>query len=556
MKPKLLKNFLIASLVFSVSLLLRLPYFAKYPLFRSDELYENLWSYLIASEGFFPLTNTVPFIGALYNYLVAIFYMFLHSSWGFRLLAVLAGSITPVILYFVAYNITGSRVIGLLSSIILASTPPHVLVASHVAWSASLSPLFLTLSLYALWKSFKTKSKFWWVIAGITVGLTVQTHPSTIASYAGLALAALYALKARRVIGVISLGSIWCFIAGFLLGYINMVLYNILHPLHSVFFVFQAKWTGLSSGFTVFEYFRRLWFIVLEYFTMFPSGIPVITLPYHAKQPLFYVFLSSFIALTVLATVKSRVGRALAIYIATTLCVLAIGTRGAMTFNIFGFAWGPHYLQQLTPLTAFLLSLGVRSMWGFKTKHVSVLKKFAKTLLLIVVIFMIIVWPLLNMFGTLAFMDKSDYTNEIFLNAIYAVKKKFENIPVYVMYEVPYRDPALTTFHLVAVLEKINVYPKMNKEVIVGLREAALKGVSKEVKEKYVKKIIEESNREFLKDIHRFGKGILITNPKEPTHKALQQLKLVGFTIVHEEVVRASNILVYKVVVIGIAKTS
>jgi len=185
-----------------------------------------------------------------------------------------------------------------------------------------------------------------------------------------------------------------------------------------------------------------------------------------------------------------------------------------------------------------------------------VLGKFAKTLLLIVVVFMIIVWPLLNMFGTLAFMDKNDYTNEIFLNTIYAVKRKFENIPVYVVYEVSYRDHALTTFHLVAVLEKINVYPKMNKEVIVGLREAALKGVSKEVREKYVKKIIEETNRKFLKDIHRFGKGILIMNPKEPAHKALQQLKLVGFTIDHEQIVKASNIPVYKVVVIGIAKTS
>ena len=220
-----LSKSLVPIAILTLSLLLRLLYFLDYPIFRLDELYECLWSYLISLGKLYPLTNTAPFIGALYNYLAALFYTLSPSITSFRLLPVITGSLTPFILYFLVRDVTKDRITALISSLILALMPPHILIASHVAWSASLTPLLFTLSLYLIWKAYRSGSKLYWVITGIVVGLAIQSHPSIIASYIGIVLASLYIFK-LKVLKVAKSVAPW-FITGFLIGYANMVIYNL-----------------------------------------------------------------------------------------------------------------------------------------------------------------------------------------------------------------------------------------------------------------------------------------------------------------------------------------
>ncbi len=542
-----LSKSLVPIAILTLSLLLRLLYFLDYPIFRLDELYECLWSYLISLGKLYPLTNTAPFIGALYNYLAALFYTLSPSITSFRLLPVITGSLTPFILYFLVRDVTKDQITALISSLILALMPPHILIASHVAWSASLTPLLFTLSLYLIWKAYRSGSKLYWVITGIVVGLAIQSHPSIIASYIGIVLASLYIFK-LKVLKVAKSVAPW-FITGFLIGYANMVVYNIVNPLHSLMFMAQARWTGISSELTIFEYLRRLRFITIEYVTMYPSGIPIITLFYYMKQPLFYIFISLFTILIILAVLRSRAGRALLIYLMATLCILALGTRGFMVFNIFGFTWGPHYLQQLTPLTAMLLSLGFLSIRKFKIKLNYL--RLLKGVLLGFSLFMIMVWPTLNMIAMQTYFYRNGYTNQAFLSVLNTIDEKYGNIPMYVMYDNPYRDPALTTLHFIAVLEGVNIYPRMDKDVIVTLRDMGVKMVGENVIRRYVESVVRESTNEFVNELYKSGIGAIVMSPNKVAISALKELGLEGnFTVIDEQVISMGNVPIFRVVVI------
>jgi len=61
-----------------------LAYLMEFPVFRFDELGENLRAYMIL-KGYIPLTNNAPFIKALYNYLAAAMYCALRDPTVFRL---------------------------------------------------------------------------------------------------------------------------------------------------------------------------------------------------------------------------------------------------------------------------------------------------------------------------------------------------------------------------------------------------------------------------------------------------------------------------------------
>jgi len=542
-----LREYPVPIVILALSLLLRLPYFLDYPIFRLDELYECLWSYLVSLGKLYPLVNTAPFIGALYNYLAALLYTLFPSIASFRLIPVITGSLTPFILYFLVHDVTKDRLTALISSLILALMPPHILIASHVAWSASLTPLLFTLSLYLIWRAYGSNSKLRWVISGIVVGLATQSHPSIIASYVGIVLASIYIFR-LKVLRIAKLVAPWLII-GFLISYVNMVVYNVVNPLHSLTFMAQARWTGISSRLTIFEYLRRLRFITIEYVAMHPSGMPIMTLLYYVGHSLFYVFTALFIALIILAVLRSRVGRALTIYLVTTLCILALGTRGFTAPNIFGFTWGPHYLQQLTPLTAMLLGLGFLSIRKFKIK--SKYLGLLKSVLLGFTLFMIMVWPTLNMFTMQTYFYRSGYTNQVFLSVLNTVSEKYGDIPIYVMYDDPFRDPALTTLHFIAVLEGVDVYPRMSEEVIVTLRDMGVRMVSEDVVRRYVEGVVRESINEFVSELYKSGIGAIVMSPSRVAINALKELGLEGnFTIIDEQAIGMGDVPIYRVIVI------
>jgi glucose/arabinose dehydrogenase len=141
-----------------------------------------------------PLTSDVPYIGALWSYLLAaLFLVGGPSMFSPRLLVMLLGALTVIPTYLLGRSFSSRRV-GLLSAAMLAVSPVHIAVSSHLAWSHSITPLFTTLGLWLLHRAVTSDRPADLVWSGLAFGLALQTHPTTLLLIPGVAL---YAALAR-----------------------------------------------------------------------------------------------------------------------------------------------------------------------------------------------------------------------------------------------------------------------------------------------------------------------------------------------------------------------
>ncbi|MGE3271567.1 MAG: hypothetical protein AB7P40_22645, partial [Chloroflexota bacterium] len=207
----------LALLAFAV----RWPYLWTIPRF-TDETLEVLHSLAIVRDGARPLTNYDSYYGALYNYLVAAALAVSgQSPLAPRAVVLVAGILTVVATYalglevarrMAGFGTTHQRLVGLLAAALLATNGPHVVVNSHIAWSNCLTPLFTTLAFWALLQSSRADAPsppfplsrarergrgrdghLHWLLplAGLLLGLALQTHPLVVALLPGIALGVL-----------------------------------------------------------------------------------------------------------------------------------------------------------------------------------------------------------------------------------------------------------------------------------------------------------------------------------------------------------------------------
>jgi glycosyltransferase AglD len=249
------------ALVAAVALLataVRLPYLWLVPRF-TDETLEVLHSLAIVRDGARPLTNYDSYYGALYNYLVALALAVSgESSLAPRVVVLAAGVLTVVATYGLGRSLGprllpgdacdargAARLAGLLAAGLLATNGPHVVVNSHVAWSNCLTPLFTTLAFRAL---VVTRSSpisreageggrgggglgvpAGLPLAGLLLGLALQTHPLVVALLPGVALGVLW-----RRWGLLKTPWPWIAVGCFLVGYANMLAFNVGNGFESI----------------------------------------------------------------------------------------------------------------------------------------------------------------------------------------------------------------------------------------------------------------------------------------------------------------------------------
>src|SRR4051812_44597701 len=197
-------DLLLAGAVAILAAVVRWPYLWLVPRF-TDETLEVLHSLAIVRDGARPLTNYDSYYGALYNYVAALALLISgENPLAPRVVVLLAGIATVVTTYLLGSEI-GRRVapggdgqivprlIGLLSAGLLATNGPHVVVNSHVAWSNCLTPLLTTLAFWALLRFGRNRtpspSTAWLLpLAGLLLGLALQTHPLVVTLLPGAAL--------------------------------------------------------------------------------------------------------------------------------------------------------------------------------------------------------------------------------------------------------------------------------------------------------------------------------------------------------------------------------
>ena len=272
---------LVVALAVGIAAALRWPNLWLIPTF-TDETNEARLAVAIYRGQAAPLTNVDPYIGALWNYLLAAgFWLFGLSPWLPRLAAMLAGVATVGAAWWLGREL-GGRVGGAVAAGFLATSSTHILVNSHVGWSHATTPLFATLGLACLARALRPEiqvrsSKFqedrpgalnlelgtrgrWLVGAGLGLGLAVQTHATAALLLPGAALAVLL----RRPALVTSRWAVLA-IAAFLLVNANLVAYNVATGGRSFSggLSHVAGYTGEEAGYDPNDYLANLGRLVL-----------------------------------------------------------------------------------------------------------------------------------------------------------------------------------------------------------------------------------------------------------------------------------------------------
>ncbi len=336
-----------------LAFVLRIWNYERIPTPRSDELSEDNLALRIL-QGYYPITNNAKFMGAFYQYVLAAFYrVFGPVSNTARLMSVFFGTSTVLLTYLLAKDLY-DRETALISVTLLSFSAAHILIASHVGWSASLTPFFGILTIYLVNKALKGNRRLMYLAAGLTAGIALQTHPSAIFLLLSLG-AYLLSLGARRPL--ITRRKLLLLLAVFLglaTGYINMIYFNLVNPFGSVSYAENARWTGLSSSITWQTYLLRLQSLTTEYLRML-GDVMTLNESFAVIWPSFKACL--YLALTVTAVIyalvkRSRASKLLLLTLGFAWLILPIGIKG------YGFPspWGGHYVQLLLPIAYILIS--------------------------------------------------------------------------------------------------------------------------------------------------------------------------------------------------------
>jgi 4-amino-4-deoxy-L-arabinose transferase-like glycosyltransferase len=209
--------------------LLRLREIATVPTW-TDEVRESLIALDIATGRAFPLVNVHAYIGALWNYLVAAAFWLFGFDPALPRVVVLAFGLGTIVAAYLLGRQLGGPTTGLIAAGLLAVSGADVLVSSRIAYSHSLTPLFVTLTLWLLLRAPRHGGPSL-ALAGLCCGLALQTHVT--------AAALLPAIGAYAVGRYRSWSRRWVLLATLLLlgAYANVLLYNLLDG-----------WRGLRQG--------------------------------------------------------------------------------------------------------------------------------------------------------------------------------------------------------------------------------------------------------------------------------------------------------------------
>ncbi|MFN8526507.1 MAG: glycosyltransferase family 39 protein [Chloroflexota bacterium] len=220
---------LVIALVLAAGLV-RLPLLWQVPVF-TDEGDEALVALRIIRDGARPLTNDDAYIGPLFNYLLAaVFGLAGPSPWSPRLVTWALGTVTVLSTYLLArecvprvWGVRAARTCGTLAAMLVIVNPVHVVVNSHIAWSGCTTPLFTTLGAWLVMRGVRDGIMSWraLTLAGLCLGVALQSHPVALGPVVGLGLFVL-----TRHPGVLRLPGTYLAVVAFLVPLLPLMVHN------------------------------------------------------------------------------------------------------------------------------------------------------------------------------------------------------------------------------------------------------------------------------------------------------------------------------------------
>ena len=212
--------------LFLLALAVRLPYLQLVPAFV-DEGTEVLWGLDIALGRHLPLTSFSVYIGPVSAYLLAaLFRLFGVQVILPRLMMAVFGALLVVTTYWLGRWMGGARV-GLIAAGLTLVSPALVAEASHYAWSNCLTPFFTTLTLAVAYAAVTRRNAWLLGLTGLVAGLALQSHPTSAAALAGLAV---WFLGRRDALRWLRWPGPYLALGGLAVGYAPMIEYNRRQP--------------------------------------------------------------------------------------------------------------------------------------------------------------------------------------------------------------------------------------------------------------------------------------------------------------------------------------
>ncbi len=334
-----------------LAFLVRLPYVQLVPRF-TDEFDEVLWAWRIAHEGFRPLTHNSSHIGIVFPYLLAALLRLLGPSIELpRLFVAIFGACLAPATYAIGRLVT-SRPAAFLAGFLVAVSSALVLMSSHIAYSSSLTPFFVTSALLVTTGAWSKQNAWLWPISGIAWGLALQTHPAAVPWLAGTVVAIVCTAAGRR-----SLRTLWPWLAlvGVALGYANMIRYNLTTDFGTLRSIRANPGYYGRPATTPLEYLARLT-LLLSTLTAAAAGVPDLTVR-ESVAPILAVSVMAILGVLVWTSRRHR----------RSLLALALLSAVLLSpiFNArFAYPSGTRYLCSALPPVFVLVSERVVACWG------------------------------------------------------------------------------------------------------------------------------------------------------------------------------------------------
>ena len=162
-------DFLIASILFVISLLLRLPHYTEVCLWPDEFIYSAYAYSTISNNWLWSAEATLQ--PPLFPYILAtITYFFGGSIEIFRIVSIIFGSLSVWVMYFLGKELFDRRV-GILSATLLCFGSFHIMYSRIVMLEATLI-FFILASLYYFFKSYNKEDDIKYAcLCGIFLGL-------------------------------------------------------------------------------------------------------------------------------------------------------------------------------------------------------------------------------------------------------------------------------------------------------------------------------------------------------------------------------------------------
>lgn len=238
------------------------------PRFTDETVEAGIGLAILRGESW-PLTNRDPYIGALWNYLLAMAFSLTGPSlYTPRAVVALFGMATVFPAWALARSVAAARpamadavgvtpyaeLAGSVAALFLALAPAHIVVNSHIAWSNCITPFFTTLGLWLTHRSISQERPRLLPWAGLAWGLAAQTHPTAVLLLPGVAAAVALARP-----GWLWSPWPWLAVGAGALGAGNLILANAINGFQGVLFggAVQAHYTG-GEVLTWMLYLERL----------------------------------------------------------------------------------------------------------------------------------------------------------------------------------------------------------------------------------------------------------------------------------------------------------